>query len=75
VAEQVEDAVALCRTVLGACAGETVIMDVPLSQERFRGYLGELGFVDRRAFTRMVAGADMPGNLAHQFAIAGPEFG
>ena len=75
VAKQVEDAVALCQAALRACAGEPVLLDVPLSKERFRRHLAELGFVDRRAFTRMVVGADPPGTFARQFVIAGPEFG
>jgi predicted N-acetyltransferase YhbS len=75
VAERVEDALALCQAALGACAGEPVLLDVPLSQERFRAYLAHMGFVDRRTFVRMVVGADLPGTLAYQYAIAGPEFG
>ena len=76
VAETVDDAIAVCLLSLGTLAGEAVVLDVPSSQERFLHWLLEKGFVEQRSFTRMFLGSGRAsGNLAHQFAISGPELG
>ena len=76
VADDVDTARALLLAALEAVTGHAAIIDVPVRQEAWRQLLTEIGFVERRPFTRMVLGepatAGPPGK---QFAIAGPEIG
>lgn len=76
VAEDETAAEALLSAALRACAGRSVIVDVPVGQKAWARWLTSLGFIRQRPFTRMVMGTSTPlGNIGKQFAIAGPEIG
>lgn len=61
------------RALAGAKA--PIVIDVPDGQARFQAWLGGIGFVAVRPFTRMLRGADALGDPARAFAVAGPELG
>lgn len=76
VAEGLDTAKALLLEALQATAGRDVIVDVPVRYKAWRMFLSDLGFVDRRPFTRMVLGKPVAaGQPDKQFTIAGPEIG
>lgn len=71
-----DDALTLCRRVFQHLSGTAVVLDVPERQAAFVAWLQETGFVVQRPLTRMLLETSrLPGILAHQFAIAGPEVG
>jgi len=74
-----EDA-AVARDIVSHClAGqpsEDLAMDVPRAARGWIAWLESVGFTVERPFLRMCRGRNQcPGLAAHQFAIAGPEFG
>lgn len=75
VAENAQDAQALLQAALTALAGRPATLDVPAAQADMLAALRALGFVEQRAFTRMVRGAATPGQPATVFAVGGPELG
>jgi GNAT superfamily N-acetyltransferase len=75
VAEDAGTAAALAGASLDAARGAPVVLDAP-DDLAWRGVLAGLGLAPQRPFTRMFrGGAAPPGELARQFAIAGPELG
>lgn len=75
-APNLTDARDLLLAALRACAGETVILDIPFHRPEWHQWLKELGFSEQRPFTRMRLGDwTLPERHADQLAIAGPEFG
>ena len=76
VAGTLDQAVSLCRAVLGGLGGRAVVLDVPDAQALFRKWLLGLGFAEQRPFIRMFRGENRyPGIPDRRFAIAGPEIG
>jgi hypothetical protein len=74
-----EDA-AVARDIVSHCLsgqpGEDLAMDVPRAARGWIAWLESVGFTVERPFLRMCRGRNQcPGLAAHQFAIAGPEFG
>ncbi len=75
VAENVEDARRLLRTIL-AMSGEPLVIDVPARQAGVGAELAANGFSIQRPLYRMARnGPHGFGDLSLCFAIAGPEFG
>jgi GNAT superfamily N-acetyltransferase len=80
VADRLEIACALLLKALNCCADQEVILDIPFIQQSWQPawilFLNDLGFNQRRPFTRMVLGKfRLPVDYEKQFAIAGPELG
>jgi GNAT superfamily N-acetyltransferase len=65
---------ALVAAARAALPGDAVI-DVPDARGGLRDWIAAQGGVMQRPFTRMVLGADAPGDPALIAAVAGPEFG
>jgi GNAT superfamily N-acetyltransferase len=75
VAQDPTVAALLLAQALTGCGGP-VSIDVPDRQSDFLALLQSAGFEPLRPFTRMVRGApESLGDMAHCYAIAGPEFG
>jgi len=74
-----EDAVAARDLVARCLAGQPgteLAVDVPRFSPEWTGWLESVGFTVERLFLRMRRGHwPYPGLAAHQYAIAGPEFG
>jgi hypothetical protein len=72
----VADDEAAARELVACRGGEDVAIDVPRSAAGWVAWLEGSGFTIERPFVRMRRGeSGSPGIAAHQFAIAGPEFG
>ncbi len=76
----VADDTAAAREVVAGClasqAGETIAVDIPRLAPEWTAWLESAGFTIERSFVRMYRGQrQRPGFDAHQFVIAGPEFG
>jgi GNAT superfamily N-acetyltransferase len=70
----------VARDIVSRCLagqpGEELAVDVPCSAREWIAWLESMGFVVERPFLRMYRGRKQcPVLAAHQFAIAGPEFG
>jgi len=76
VAENATVAQELVAACLAGMTGETIAMDVPWVAPEWTAWLEASGFLVERRFLRMYRG-ERPGCgiAAHQFAMAGPEFG
>lgn len=73
-AKRAEIAQALVSRALEGAKGP-ISIDVPDDQARFQAWLGSIGFLAVRPFTRMVRGTADLGDPSRAFAVAGPELG
>lgn len=73
-AKRAEIAQALVSRALAGAKGP-ISIDVPDDQARFQAWLGSIGFLAVRPFTRMLRGAASLGDPTRAFAVAGPELG
>ena len=76
VAGDDETACRLVRACLGASCTRPFVIDAPAGHPSWQRSLGAMGFRHQRSLLRMVKGrGHIPGDLARQFAVLGPEFG
>ena len=76
VAEDSGTAQALVARCLSELDGKRVALDVPRLDSEWLAWLRYIGFIEERPFVRMFRHSHRhPGQLARQYAIAGPEFG
>ena len=73
-AKRAEIAQALVSRALDGAKGP-ISIDVPDDQARFQAWLGSIGFLAVRPFTRMLRGTANLGDPSRAFAVTGPEFG
>jgi GNAT superfamily N-acetyltransferase len=67
---------AAARELVASYPDENIAIDVPRAASGWLAWLEDAGFVIERPFLRMSRGENRSPDLpAHQFAIAGPEFG
>jgi GNAT superfamily N-acetyltransferase len=76
VAGEDETACRLVRACLGANSTAPFVIDAPAGHPSWQRSLEAMGFRHQRSLLRMAKGTGhIPGDMARQFAVLGPEFG
>lgn len=76
VATSMETAIALLSSALAELKDQAVVVDVVSDKEALINWLQDQGFIQQRELIRMYyQHHPLPGNIARQFLISGPELG